>query len=69
MTRMTITTMVTMLPPLILSDDLPTLVFERSTLEKPRKKQKGDYHQDDHHQYVNQISRPHVYPPLRLALG
>ena len=33
---------------------------ENAALEKPRKQQKGDYYQDDHHQYVNQVGRTHV---------
>ena len=33
---------------------------ENAALEKPRKQQNGDYHQDDYHQYVNQVVRTHV---------
>ena len=58
-TRMTITTMVTKLVPLM--RDLRMLDSgQMPGLEKAREQQNGDYHQDDHHQYVNQVARPHA---------
>ena len=52
--------MVTMLVPLI--RDLPVRSSRARcrVLEKPREQQDRDYHQDDHHQYVNQVARPHA---------
>ena len=52
--------MVTMLVPLM--RDLPVCSTQARcrVLEKAREQQNGDYHQDDHHQYVNQVARPHA---------
>jgi hypothetical protein len=65
MIRMIITTMVTRLVPLM--RDLRTL-DSGQVLEKPREQQERDQHQDDHHQYVNQVARPHVPTSLSTYL-